>query len=141
MNVKDFFKKIGNWLWDSLYKAWKGKEAFILNDIKRIATPVIESTLKIDFNRDGRIAAANEILDAVKQTGVEWGKAWLNAGKEKAFDDLANHYTDNDLLRWLAVARIFTSLAAKYGQQFFPKTRIINAILELVLVDSLSKKE
>jgi hypothetical protein len=134
MNI---FKKIGSWIWGGIRKIVSSEDA--AKKLKNIAIPIVESITHIDWNKDGKISAANEIWAAVEATGKDWGKSFLELGKEDTIKAISTTMPKEDLKRWLATARMAQSIASQYGldhalMEAVNKNKLVDGvILDIIL--------
>ena len=139
MNI---FKKIGEWVVNSIRKIMGSKEIGFLEEIEKIATPIIESVTHMDFNGDGKIAGAKEVIEIAKIEGLMFGKELLELGEEEAIKLLSEKYLTSDLMKWISTARIIKTVAEKFGiNTFIQKSRIVHFIIQKVLLQTLDKFE
>ena len=135
MNI---FKKIGTWIWSGIKKIITSDDA--AKKLKDIAIPIIESITRIDWNKDGKISAANEIWEAIEVTGKDWGLSFLEMGKEDAIKALSTNYAKEDLKKWLATARMATTVAKQFGlisplMEAVNKNKLVDGIISSIILE------
>ena len=139
MNI---FKRIGEWVLSGIKKIMGSKEIGFLEEMEKIAIPIIELVSKTDLNGDGRISAASEIIAIAKTSGLMFGKELLALGEEEAIKLLSEKYMLSDFKKWFATAKIVQAVIDKFGlNSFIQKNRIVNFIIEKILLQSLNKLE
>lgn len=76
--------------------------------IQGLAEPVVEALSKVDFDGDGKVAAYDEIVQTAERYGL---KKLRNLAGAVILDKLDN----DELKRWLVLARVAASLAHTIG--------------------------
>jgi len=133
MGIKDKFVGFGRYCWGLVLRVVRPGEASLYGDLLTIASTVVEVVGQVDLNGDGRIAAKAEIAQAAQYAAAGWGRKFADAAKL----DLLDRIDEDDLRRWLAVAKITMTLIA--SRIDMPKTRTINLAIETAL-DLLSRR-
>lgn len=125
MNI---FKLIFGGIWAGLKTVFKGERDVVIRAAKELAIEAVETAAKLDLNGDGRIATAKGIVHLAERHGLAFAEHLLRGGTDGAVAALQAHYSDEDLRRYYALARLGARLAWEYRAR--PKTKYLNWVIE-----------
>lgn len=116
---------------DTIFDLFKGEAGEILKDAGRLVVPTVEAITKVDFDGDGRAAAVGEVAAAAIRFASGWGSHLLGEAvrQNRTIDEVLHGLPAADLSQWLTVARIATTLAAKYGLLQVPALNRLRALI------------
>jgi hypothetical protein len=141
MSIKSVFKSIGSaFKRAGVYVVGKFKSVIDHSDQKvfeqllEIAVPVAEVVSRKDLDGNGRVSSAVEIVSAVEKTGLLLGKELAKLGRADLIRKISEHYSENDIKRYLAASKVIIRFIGLYGPSLLPKqTRLINQVVEIAL--------